>query len=263
MSRTTDAHGPDRPGRPLVSLVGAGPGGADLITLRGARLITEADCVVYDRLCDRALLEHASPAAELIPVGKCKGAGPAQHEINAVLVDRARRGLRVVRLKGGDPFLYGRGSEEIDALAAAGFDVEVVPGVSSAFAAPALAGIPVTERGVAASVALVSGHRMGDGDAYDWPALARGVDTIVVLMGATTARTVARELLAAGLPHTRPVAVIHAAGAPGQRCAHLTLAELAVVGCPFPSPTVIVIGPTAARARVIASSATGLVSPCL
>jgi uroporphyrin-III C-methyltransferase len=137
-----------------VVLVGAGPGGADLITVRGARRLAGADVVVHDRLSDADLLDLVPPAAELVDVGKCKGAGARQEEINAVLVDRARRGLRVVRLKGGDPFVYGRGGEEADALLAAGLEVEVVPGLTSAFAAPALAGIAVTERGGAASVAV-------------------------------------------------------------------------------------------------------------
>lgn len=245
---------------PRVSLVGAGPGGADLITLRGAARLRDADVVVFDRLCDPALLDHARAGAELIPVGKCKGAGVSQREIEAIMIDRARRGLRVVRLKGGDPFVFGRGAEEVDALAAAGFEVEVVPGLSSAVAAPALAGFAVTERGGPASVAVVSGHRAnpdGVDDNTDWAALARGAETIVVLMAATTAATVARRLLEAGLPRVHPVAVIHAAGSPDQEHAVMTLGTLESRGCPFPSPSVLVIGEAAARRRAVGRLATG------
>ena len=238
-----------------VALVGAGPGGADLITVRGARLLAQADVVVHDRLSDAELLDLASPAAELVDVGKCKGGGARQDEINALLVDRARRGLRVVRLKGGDPFVYGRGGEEADALRAAGLEVEVVPGLTSALAAPALAGIAVTERGGAASVAVISGHRARPGDGYDYAALAAAVDTIVVLMGATTARSIADELLLAGLAPDHPVAAVHRAGTVGEELAVLTLGRIAEHGCPFPSPTVLVIGDAAGRGRYVVRSA--------
>ena len=159
----------------------------------------------------------------------------------------------MVRLKGGDPFVYGRGGEEADALLTAGLEVEVVPGLTSAFAAPALAGIAVTERGGAASVAVISGHRAGPDDGYDYAALASAVDTIVVLMGATTARAIADELLVAGLRHDHPVAAVHRAGAIGEEHAVLTLGGLADHGCPFPSPTVLVIGGVAGRGRALAN----------
>ena len=237
-----------------VALVGAGPGGADLITVRGARLLAQDDEVVHDRLSDAELLDLASPAPELVDVGKCKGGGARQDEINAVLVDRARRGLRVVRLKGGDPFVYGRGGEEVDALRAVGLEVEVVPGLTSALAAPALAGIAVTARGGAASVAVISGHRTGLGDGYDYAALAAAIDTIVVLMGATTARAIAAELLVAGVGPDHPVAAVHRAGAVGEQLAVLTLGQLAEHGCPYPSPTVLVIGDAAGRGRDVVRS---------
>ena len=241
-----------------VHLVGAGPGGADLITVRGARALGEAEVIVVDRLVDPALLAYASPTAEVVDVGKCKGAGPPQDEINAILVSRASAGKRVVRLKGGDPFVFGRGAEEIDALAAAGLPYEVVPGLTSALAAPALAGISVTERGVAAAVTVVSGHRI-TGESVDWPALASASDTLVVLMGATTAAEIATRLLAGGAPTDLPAAVCHRAGTPDAATTVTSLAQLARDGSPHPSPSVLVIGAVAARARTAlpAARATG------
>ncbi|MFV0257761.1 MAG: uroporphyrinogen-III C-methyltransferase [Acidimicrobiales bacterium] len=229
-----------------VVLVGAGPGGPDLITVRGARALAAADVVVYDRLADPGLLELAPVAAERIPVGKAKGGGVAQDEIHRLLVDRARAGFRVVRLKGGDPFVFGRGSEELDAMTAAGIAVEVVPGLTSAVAGPALAGIPVTHRGTAASFTVLSGHRIADLD-HRWEALASSASTLVVLMGASTARGIAERLRAAGRPADEPVAVIHRAGYADQQTASVTLGGLARDGSPLPSPSVLVIGPVAGR----------------
>ncbi len=239
-----------------VVLVGAGPGGADLITVRGARALGDAQVIVTDRLADPELLLYASPAAEIIDVGKCKGDGPTQADINSILIDRARRDLRVVRLKGGDPFMFGRGGEEIDALIAAGIPWEIVPGVSSALGAPALAGISVTERGVAASVTVISGHRADAAAAYRWGALAQATDTLVVLMAASSSKEVACGLIAAGSSPALPVAACHRAGQHDARNAVLTLAELAERGCPFPSPTVLVIGAVAAQQRIATNLAT-------
>jgi uroporphyrin-III C-methyltransferase len=235
-----------------VVLVGAGPGGADLITVRGARALGEAQVIVADRLADPELLRFATPTAEIIDVGKCKGDGPAQAEINEILIDRARRGLRVVRLKGGDPFMFGRGGEEIDSLTAAGIPWQIVPGVSSALGAPALAGISVTERGVAASVTVISGHRADAATAYRWGALAQATDTLVVLMAASTGREIARGLIAAGVSPALPVAACHRAGQPDAQNSQLDLGTLADRGCPYPSPTVLVIGAVAAHQRVSA-----------
>ncbi|MEM7093402.1 MAG: uroporphyrinogen-III C-methyltransferase [Actinomycetota bacterium] len=195
-----------------VTLVGAGPGGVDLVTVRGARALARADVVVYDRLADPELLLSAPPAAERIPVGKGKGSGTSQAEINALLVNRALAGNHVVRLKGGDSFVFGRGGEEIEALAEAGVPVEVVPGVSSVTAAPALAGVCLTDRRLASSFTVVSGHRLGR---VELPP-ASTTDTLVVLMGASNAAEIARSLQAAGWSGDQPVLFAHAAGTSDQ-----------------------------------------------
>jgi uroporphyrin-III C-methyltransferase len=192
-----------------VALVGAGPGDPGLITVRGLALLRRAEVVVYDRLVDRRLLREA-PRARRIFAGKASGdhALP-QEKINALLIGHARRGRRVVRLKGGDPFVFGRGGEEAEALAAAGVPFDVVPGVSSAIAAPASAGIPLTHRGVASSFAVVTGHECGkDRERVDWARLATAVDTLVVLMGVAALPRVARELLAHGRSPETPVALV-------------------------------------------------------
>jgi uroporphyrin-III C-methyltransferase len=231
-----------------VTLVGAGPGDPELLTLAGARALASADVVLYDRLVDARLLDIASPTARLVPVGKCKGGGMSQHDINALLVAEASTGAHVVRLKGGDPFLFGRGAEELEALAQRGIAATVIPGVSSALAAPSAAGIPVTHRRVARSCTIVSGHLVDDDD-YDWDALAAVPGTLVVLMAAASGRSVAHRLRAGGRPATEPVAVIHAATTDGQQVARMTLHDLARDGSPFGSPSVIVIGPTADSAN--------------
>lgn len=230
-----------------VTLVGAGPGGADLITVRGARALATADVVVHDHLVDPEVLALAPSGASRISVGKNKGGGTPQEEIIRVLVAEARSGRHVVRLKGGDPFVYGRGAEEVDGVAAAGIAVDVVPGLTSALAGPALAGISVTERGIAASTLVISGHRAGD-DEYDWAAVARAADTIVVLMAATTASQVARRLLAGGRRPDDAVAVVHRAGRGDQSVTTSTLVGLAARGEALPGPCVVVIGPAARRA---------------
>jgi siroheme synthase len=177
---------------------------------------------------------------ELVCVGKGKGFGLDQAQIGELLVERALRGMNVVRLKGGDPFVFGRGTEEIDVATSAGLDVEIVPGVSSSLGAPALAGIPLTERGVAAGFTVVSGHRASD--EYDWGAVYQSGLTLVVLMAASTAHYVARELLAAGASGELPVAFVHAAGTSQQMSVVNPLDDVARSGCPLPSPTVMVVG---------------------
>ena len=228
-----------------VYLVGGGPGDPGLLTRRAAALLAAADVVVHDRLVDPALLDLVRPGAERIDAGKRPGgdAEHAQEEINALLVARARAGDLVVRLKGGDPFVFGRGGEEALALEAAGVSYEVVPGVSAALAAPALAGIPVTQRMLASAVTIVTGHG-GEGDAApDWTALARSGATLVVVMGAQRRGEVADRLLAAGMAPATPVALVERASTPDQRSARTTLGALASE--PLESPATIVIGAVA------------------
>jgi len=237
-----------------VALVGAGPGDRGLITVRGLALLRRADVVVYDRLVDRGLLREA-PRARRIFAGKLSGnhALP-QEEINALLVTHARRGRRVVRLKGGDPFVFGRGGEEAAALAEAGVPFEVVPGVSSAIAAPAYAGIPLTHRGVAASFAVVTGHECGDGERVDWARLATAVDTLVVLMGVATLPRIARELLLHGRAPETPVALVRWGTTAWQTVLAGRLDEIAARAraARLESPVVIVIGEVVALAERLA-----------
>src|SRR5712692_1543088 len=227
-----------------VALIGAGPGDPDLLTVRGRRLLRHADVVVYDRLVDTRLLELAPAHARLVFAGKESGhhAQP-QEKINAILVAEARRGHRVVRLKGGDPFVFGRGGEEAVALAAAGIRFEVVPGVTSAIAAPAYAGIPVTHRGVASSFAVVTGHECdGKGRGVDWAALATAVDTLVVLMGAGRLAAIARELIAHGRAGDTPTALVRAATTLDQETVATTPGADAAGEVRLPAPVVMVIG---------------------
>jgi uroporphyrin-III C-methyltransferase len=228
-----------------VALIGAGPGDPGLLTRRGAELLGRADVVIHDRLVAPELLELAPIGAELIDVGKLPGESDRQAAINAQLIEQGRSGRRVVRLKGGDPFVFGRGGEEAEALRQAGVSYEVVPGVSSAFAAPAAAGIPVTHRGLASSVSVVTGHE-GDGSApvaVDWDALGRSGGTLVILMGMSERARIADELIASGRGADTPVAVVHWGTTPQQKVAHSTLGELATDQ--LPAPAVIVVGPVA------------------
>jgi len=209
-----------------VALVGAGPGDPGLLTVRGRRLLRRADVVVYDRLVDTRLLELVPAHARLVFVGKESGHhSRPQEEINALLIIEALRGRRVVRLKGGDPFVLGRGGEEAAALEAAGIRFEIVPGVSSAVAAPAYAGIPVTHRGVASSFAVVTGH-----------------ECHVVLMGAGRLETIARELIAHGGAADTPTALIRAATTSDQQTVTTTLAAVAAGEARLPAPVVMVVG---------------------
>jgi uroporphyrin-III C-methyltransferase len=229
-----------------VYLVGAGPGDPELLTRRGATLIEKADVVIHDRLIPQELLSLAPSAAEIIDVGKTPGQPRRQQEINELLVARGRAGREVVRLKGGDPFVFGRGGEEVQALQDAGVEYEVVPGVTSAFAVPAAAGIPVTHRGLSASVTVVTG-RTGDPSApggVNWDALGRAGGTLVVLMGMAARAAIAAELLASGRPATTPVAVVHWGTTDRQRVVRSTLDAMADVD--LPAPSIIVIGPVAA-----------------
>jgi uroporphyrin-III C-methyltransferase len=230
-----------------VHLVGAGPGDPDLLTLRAASLLARAEVMVHDRLVDPRLLASASSWAELVDVGKTPGSRRnSQDEINAILVDRGRRHDTVVRLKGGDPFVFGRGGEEAEALRAAGIDVEVVPGISSAVAAPAAAGIPVTMRHVASGVSIVTAHQDPHNDRQlDWTALARTGTTLVILMGAARARSIAERLIAGGMRADMPVAIVTSATCDDQCVERLTLDQLGRE--PVRNPSVIVVGEVAAR----------------
>ena len=227
-----------------VSLVGAGPGHPDLLTRRGAELLGRADVVIHDRLIAPEMLELARPDAELVDVGKAPGASTTQSEINAQLIELGRAGRDVVRLKGGDPFVFGRGGEEAEALRAAGIEFEVVPGVSSAFAAPAAAGIPVTHRGLATSVSVVTA-RVGDAssEGVDWVTLGKVAGTLVILMGMSERKAITEGLLAGGRPANEPVAVVHWGTTPDQNVVRSTLAGLP--GIDLPAPAVIVVGPVA------------------
>jgi uroporphyrinogen III methyltransferase/synthase len=227
-----------------VYLVGAGPGDPGLLTRRGAELLARADVVVHDRLSEVSLLDLAPPTAERIDVGKSPGSPVPQEEINALLVERGRRGQDVVRLKGGDPFVFGRGGEEAQALAEAGVAFEVVPGVTAAVAVPAYAGIPVTHRGLSTSFTVVTGHsRHAVDNDVDWDALARAADTIVVLMGVAHRAEIAARLQAAGLPAETPVAAVRWGTRPGQRTVRTTLGGLPDVT--LEPPVTIVIGQVA------------------
>ena len=202
-----------------VYLVGAGPGDPDLITLKGKKCLEEARVVLYDQLVNDELLQHVAESAELIYVGKQAGKRCAnQRAIEELLVRKAREGKTIVRLKGGDPFVFGRGAEEAAALKRARIPYEIVPGVSSAIAAPAYAGIPVTHRSCASSVAIVTGHKASSGGGQvKWGEVARSVDTLVVLMGLRNLRKIMNRLLESGCEPQRPVALIHSATRPSQK----------------------------------------------
>ncbi len=209
-----------------VALVGAGPGDPGLLTVRAADLLSRAQVVFYDALVEPAVLRWCRPGAELVPAGKRAGkASTPQDEIERRMIDEARAGRFVVRLKGGDPFVFGRGAEEVLALAAAGIAVEVVPGVSSALAAPALAGIPLTHRGLAASFAVTTARR-ADGTLHDFHDLA-GVDTLVVMMVVDSLALVTAQLIAAGRSPRCPAAVVEAASTPRQRVVRGAIATIA------------------------------------
>ena len=233
-----------------VHLVGAGPGDADLLTLRAARLIAAADVLVHDRLVGTGILDLAPRCARRIYVGKARGnhALP-QAEINALLVRLALAGRDVVRLKGGDPFVFGRGGEEIDALRAHGVPFAVVPGVTAATGAAAYAGIPLTHRDDAQAVTFVTGHLQDGTMNLDWPALARARQTLVVYMGLMGLPIHARELIAHGLAPTTPAAVIQQATTAQQRVVAGTLAELPRLAADagLVPPTLIVVGDVVAR----------------
>lgn len=239
-----------RAGDGQVALVGGGPGDPGLITTRGRVLLARADVVVVDRLAPRALLDELDPDVEVIEAGKAPGKHIlGQDEINRVMVEKARQGLRVVRLKGGDPYVLGRGSEEAEACRLAGVPVEVVPGVTSALAVPAAAGIPVTARGVTSRFSVVSGH---DGP-LDFAALAALEGTLVFLMGVARLGEIAAELVAHGRPADEPVAVVERGTLPDQRVTVATLESIAEVAHArgVANPAVIVVGAVVDLAEIL------------
>src|SRR5216117_3334874 len=194
-----------------VYLVGAGPGDQKLLTLRGKECLEQADVVLYDYLANPVLLDHVPAHAERIYVGRRgRGRYQDQDEVNRLIIEKAREGKVVVRLKGGDPFVFGRGGEEAEALRTAGLPFEVVPGVTSAVAVPAYAGIPVTHRGLASTFAVITGHEDPEKpeSSIDWAKLATAVDTLVFLMGTKTLPEIVEKLVANGRPPETPVAVI-------------------------------------------------------
>jgi uroporphyrin-III C-methyltransferase len=234
---------------PLVSFIGAGPGDPELITLKGLRRLREADVIIHDRLIPRALLEEAPADAEIIDVGKAPGRHcVGQSEINWLLVDRARRRPRIARLKGGDPAVFGRLGEEIAAVRAAGIPCEIVPGVTAATAAAAVAGLSLTERGTTPMVVLATGtdHTGRLPSALDWPSLAHADATLVFYMGVAGLTTITSTLIALGRDPREPAVIVERAGMPGERTVTGHLGEIAALAAAaaVAAPAVLVTGPT-------------------
>lgn len=234
------------PSQGKVYLVGAGPGDAGLITVKAAELLKKADVVLYDYLVNRELLEYCQPACKLVYVGKKKDKHTyPQEELNELLVRYAQEGKTIVRLKGGDPFVFGRGTEEIMKLIEHRIDYEVVPGITSGVAVPAYMGIPVTARHVASSVTFVTGHPAASGkEIVNWKALAQGSDTIVVYMGVSNAGSIAQQLVDGGKRQDTPVALIRWGTYPQQEMLRATLKTLSakMVEVGFYPPALMVIG---------------------
>jgi len=232
-----------RPGK--VHLVGAGPGDPDLLTVKAARLLRDADVIVIDHLVSPQVLALIGPQAERIHAGKQRNHHTLkQHEINALLVSLARQGRQVVRLKGGDPFVFGRGGEEMQELVAAGIDFEVVPGITAACGVSAYAGIPLTHRDFAQSCTFVTGH-LKDGSAeLDWAGLARPRQTVVIYMGLTALAQICEKLVEHGLPSDHPAAVVQRGTTSAQRVVTGTLADLArrVEAAGMESPALTIVG---------------------
>lgn len=234
---------PPRAGK--VYLVGGGPGDPELLTVKAVRLLAEADVVVHDNLVSAGVLAHARQDAERIYVGKKAGnhALP-QLDINQLLVDLARAGKCVVRLKGGDPYIFGRGGEEAETLVKAGIDFEVVPGVTAAAGAAAYAGIPLTHRDHAQSCFLVTGHLQDESCNLDWPTLARSGQTLVIYMGLTSLPEISRQLIAHGMPERTPAACVRRATLPDQQVLIASIAELPqrVLEVGIKPPALLIIG---------------------
>ncbi|NIY83980.1 uroporphyrinogen-III C-methyltransferase [Vibrio hepatarius] len=229
--------------RGFVSLVGAGPGDPDLLTVKGYRVIQQADVVVYDRLVSAEILSLASTKAEMIYVGKkldyhCV----PQDQINQILVDKALAGNKVVRLKGGDSFIFGRGGEELEELAEHDIDFEVVPGITAAAGATAYAGIPLTHREHAQSVQFITGHIQKDGQEIEWHSLAQSNNTLVFYMGLKQSGYIAQQLMSNGIDQQMPCAIIENGTRREQRVLTGKLSELAELATQAVSPALIVVG---------------------
>jgi uroporphyrin-III C-methyltransferase len=237
-----------------VYLVGAGPGDPGLLTIRGRQLLRQAQVIVYDQLVNPAILEESSPDAERIYAGKQAGLHCIpQDAINRVLIDYAGRGYKVVRLKGGDPFVFGRGGEEAEALFDAGIPFEIVPGVSSAVAVPAYAGIPLTHRKLASSFAVVTGHEARKlHDSVDWSKLATAVDTLIILMGLGNLPIIVAKLLAHGRAPETPVALIRYGTTARQEAVTGTLADIVQRSAALKAPALIVVGEVVSLADKLA-----------
>lgn len=234
-----------------VYLIGAGPGDPDLLTLRGLQLLQQADVILYDRLVSPAILDRARREAERIFVGKqARGPRADQEEIHRLLIEHAQRGRRVARLKGGDPMIFGRGGEEIQALARHAIPVTVVPGITAALGAAASTGLALTQRDIAQSVTFAAGHLAAQ-DALDWQALARPRHTVVFYMAVSQLETIVSGLLAAGAPPTRPAALIEHATLPQQRLRRAALSQIAQVARAehIVAPAVLIVGDVVAEAQ--------------
>lgn len=246
----------DEAPQPMVHLVGAGPGDPELLTLKAARLIGEADVILHDQLCGTAVLDLARRDARLVDVGKrCGRRFIGQEEINELLLEEARKGIKVVRLKTGDPFIFGRGGEELTYLQSHGVAVEVVPGITAALAAGSRLQAPLTHRGVSRSLHLVTGHLM-EGDGPDWSDLAKLQGTVAVYMGRGAAGRIAGQLIAGGLSPATPAIAVENASLPGERACHSTLAELpfALAESGFDGPTLLLVGDALTAAQPQAAS---------
>lgn len=235
-----------------VYLIGAGPGDPDLLTLRGLQLLQQADVVLYDRLVPPAVLDRARREARKVFVGKAHGGAEGhtpQEDIHELMIRFARQGLKVARLKGGDPFIFGRGGEEVEILARHGIPHLVVPGITAALGAAASAGIALTQRGVARSVTFVTGH-IPEEDSLDWRTLAREGQTVVFYMGVGKLAAIVARLRAAGAAETLPAALVERATLPGQRVLRGTLAQIADLGsrAGISPPALLIVGEVAARA---------------
>jgi uroporphyrin-III C-methyltransferase len=229
-----------------VYLVGAGPGDPDLITVKGVRCIQEADVILYDRLVNKELLSYANPQCELIYCGKLPNYHSMKQEtINSFLVKHALKGKTVTRLKGGDPFVFGRGGEEAEALAKNQVYFEVVPGITSGIAAPAYAGIPVTHRGISSTFAFVTGHRKkGEDEELKWDSLAKGIDTLAIYMGVGNIPYICSKLIDNGKSKETPVALVHWGSLDDQRTVTGTLSTIVdiVKREKIENPSMIVVG---------------------